>query len=585
MTGLSERVQQRLRALTAQFSQQLPDRMRIIAESARRVFDESPTEDTLWSLRNDVHKLAGSAATFGFHHLSATAKRVEHTIDELVQGEASSEDLQELRMLLSDLDVTARGQDCGLASNGSVARSGDDDLEMLEAEEDVAPETPASPLSGVNVGSRASVVRRAVAIAVDGTLAGDLEAQLDFFGFEHRRISEIAEVRGLVSACTQTALVIDAHAITGDPAIADELSRLKHEHETGFHVACVSDNDDFETRLRAIRSGGEAFFTSPVDVARLVDKLDSLTEIEKDQPHHVLIVDDDVEQVSYTALVLQQAGMITSVASDPRNVFAVLIESKPELILMDMYMPGCSGLELATLIRQQEAFVGIPIVFLSVETDVEKQIKAIDHGGDEFITKPIKPEHLIATVTLRIDRTRSMRYFMERDSLTGLLNHTHLKQHLSKEVQRAERIAKPVSFVMIDIDHFKQVNDTYGHLTGDRVLKSLARFLTDKLRKTDTVGRYGGEEFGVVLLNVDAETALRVMDKIRAGFAELAHTAGDETFSVTFSCGIAAFPTFDGPGPLGEAADRALYCAKESGRNRVVVAEPLRTGTDQQDRR
>jgi diguanylate cyclase (GGDEF)-like protein len=164
-----------------------------------------------------------------------------------------------------------------------------------------------------------------------------------------------------------------------------------------------------------------------------------------------------------------------------------------------------------------------------------------------------------------------MRFYMERDSLTGLLNHTHLIQNLSKEVQRAERVGRPVCFAMIDLDHFKTVNDTHGHLTGDRVLKNLARHLQETLRKTDLVGRYGGEEFGVVLFNVDLENAYKVMDKIRADFSRTSQDSGDEKFYVSFSCGIASYPEFDGPGPISEAADRALYKAKEQGRNRVAT--------------
>ena len=285
----------------------------------------------------------------------------------------------------------------------------------------------------------------------------------------------------------------------------------------------------------------------------------------------MLIVDDDKEQVSYHALLLQQAGMITSVVSDPENMFPILIDTKPELILLDMYMPGCSGLELATIIRQQEAFVSVPIVFLSIETNQDKHLEAISRGGDGFLIKPIRPEHLITTVRSRIERTRSMRFFMERDSLTGLLNHTHLNQSLSKEVQRAERVGRPLCFAMLDIDHFKNVNDSYGHLTGDRVLKSLARYLQDRLRKTDIIGRYGGEEFGIILFNVDMENAKRVVDTVREDFSKIEHEAGEQRFRVSFSCGIASYPEFDGGGALTEAADRALYTAKANGRNQVAT--------------
>jgi len=239
---------------------------------------------------------------------------------------------------------------------------------------------------------------------------------------------------------------------------------------------------------------------------------------------------------------------------------------------MDMYMPGCSGMELAAIIRQQEAFVSIPIVFLSVETDMDKQLAAIRRGGDDFLTKPIRPEHLIASITNRADRTRSMRYLMERDSLTGLLNHTNLKEQLNREVMRATRTGSKICFAMIDVDHFKNVNDHYGHMTGDRVLKGLARLLQERLRATDIIGRYGGEEYAVILLNTSLDNALQIMNEMRDKFSKLTQRAEGKEFTVTFSCGIAGYPEHETAGELNEAADKALYEAKETGRNRVVLA-------------
>ena len=265
--------------------------------------------------------------------------------------------------------------------------------------------------------------------------------------------------------------------------------------------------------------------------------------------------------------------MITSVASDPMKVLKILAEAKPELILMDMYMPKCSGMELASIIRQQEAYVSVPIIFLSLETDKEKQIEAIRLGGDDFLTKPIKAEHLISTIETRITRTRSLRYYMERDSLTGLLNHTNLKERLMLEILKAERTGSNLCFAMIDLDHFKNVNDTYGHLTGDYVLKSLSRLLKDRLRRTDIIGRYGGEEFGVILLNTKPENAIVILDKIRVKFSKLKQKFEEKDFFVKFSCGIASYPFYKNPEDIGSAADRALYYAKEAGRNIVVLAD------------
>ncbi len=165
-----------------------------------------------------------------------------------------------------------------------------------------------------------------------------------------------------------------------------------------------------------------------MDAIRLAEKIDALFNEKDAEPFRVLIVDDDPEQVDYNSAVLTRAGMVTSTATDPAQVIPLIVETKPDIILMDMYMPGCTGPELAGIVRQNEAFAPIPIIFLSVERDFEKQIFAIRRGGDEFLEKPIKPEHLVSSVAMRAERTRAIRFYMERDYLTGLLNHTTLTE-------------------------------------------------------------------------------------------------------------------------------------------------------------
>ena len=553
MAALSDSVKARLRELAEVFAAELPGRMKEIADSARPALGAQATAHEITTLRHHVHKLAGSAATFGFHHITACSKRLEHVLDDMIESarRPDEKERQNLRMLVSEL--------------ADVARSALPASEPLEELEEVAPLANAAPAA-----TGPSTTRRAVVILLPSPeVARSLGERFTFYGFDTQVLSDPADLLGALCDDCHTALIIDVAYIEHDPAIAEDLHTLVAGSTGRMHVVYVSDRDDFATRLLAVRTAGVAYFALPLDTSRMVDTVDGLTS-GGGEPYHVRVVDDDVEQVSYHALILQRAGMITSVVSDPTNLFSVLIESKPDLILMDMYMRGCSGPELATLIRQQEAFVGVPIVFLSIETDEDKQFEAVSRGGDGFLCKPIRPEHLITAVSNRVERIRSMRFFMERDSLTGLLNHSHLMQNLSNEVQRAERVGRPLSFAMIDIDHFKRVNDTYGHLTGDRVLKRLARILGERLRKTDVIGRYGGEEFGIVMFNADAENATRVLDSIRDEWGQIDHEAGEQRFNVTFSCGIASFPAYDGPGPISEAADRALYRAKESGRNRIV---------------
>ncbi len=259
-------------------------------------------------------------------------------------------------------------------------------------------------------------------------------------------------------------------------------------------------------------------------------------------------------------------------AHDPSRAVDALNELRPDLIVMDLYLPDCTGIELAAVIRQQETHVGIPILFVSVEKDISKQLRAIQQGGDNFLTKPIAPEHLVSIVTSHAQRSRVLRRFMIRDALTGALNHTAMKEHLYGEFGRARRSGGRFAYAMIDLDRFKSINDTYGHPAGDIVIKSIARLLRQRLRKSDVIGRYGGDEFGLILLDTSEEPARHMLDEIRRAFSQLRHYSSGNYFTTTLSCGVASYPRHNDPVTLHEAADQALYRAKAEGGNRVKVS-------------
>lgn len=556
MASISEKLKLQFSALTEEYVKQLPRRLVEIDEIYQKLNESTDEVELYEKLRLQAHKLAGSGATFGFEDITESARTLEHHLNDLVESGLleTDPDEQHIGIYLSQLK-----KDCEIHACSSSAKKAELPMQQID---------------------NTLLLRRHRDIIIfsedQGAGLGDLADQLGFFGFAVTLVSDLKGFSESVEKNANQLAIIHTSVIENDKQGMQALASTKHQHQNELSYIFFSEHTDFNTRLCALRAGGEAFFIIPFDLARLLDMIDSLNADEELEPFHVLIVDDDPDQVSYYALILQQAGMITSVASDPKTVLNVLVEAKPELILMDMYMPGCSGTELLSIIRQQEAFVGVPVVFLSVEDSEDKKIAAVTNGGDDFITKPAEPEILIASITNRIMRTRNIRYFMERDSLTGLLNHSNLKEQLIREKMRAERTGNDLCFAMIDLDLFKKVNDTYGHLTGDKVLKSLSRILLERLRRTDIIGRYGGEEFGIILLNTSLENAEGVLNEIRENFSRVRHQAEDKEFFVTFSCGIACFPDYQDTDQITQEADRALYNAKEKGRNKVLVATPVK---------
>ncbi len=331
---------------------------------------------------------------------------------------------------------------------------------------------------------------------------------------------------------------------------------------------------DTPTRLAAVRAGGQAFMTGTLEASSLLEKVEMLTNATQYDPFRVLIIDDSRTQALHTERVLNSAGMITRSLTEPIRAMAELADFQPDLIILDLYMPDCTGPELAKVIRHNDRYVSVPIIYLSAEDDLNKQLDAMSEGGDDFLTKPVRSRQLLTTVRNRAVRARHLKARMVRDSLTGLYNHTHILQLLEDCRLRARREQQPLSFAMLDIDHFKKINDRHGHPMGDRVIKSLALFLKQRLRKTDYIGRYGGEEFAIVLPNTPLSAAYKVLDEIRRRFAEIIYPAQPHDLHCTFSAGVVQLDQAHDALSMASAADEALYRAKHAGRNCVVRVDP-----------
>ena len=326
---------------------------------------------------------------------------------------------------------------------------------------------------------------------------------------------------------------------------------------------------DTPTRLAAVRAGGQAFLTGTLEVSSLMEKIEVLTCVAHYDPYKVLIIDDSRAQALHTERLLNTAGIITRTLTNPIQTMAELADFQPDLIILDMYMPSCVGTELAKVIRHNDRYVSVPIIYLSAEDDMDKQLDAMSEGGDDFLTKPIQPRHLITTVRNRAARARHLKARMVRDSLTGLYNHTHILQLLEDCTFRARRENRPLSFAMLDLDHFKRVNDCYGHPMGDRVIKSLALYLKQRLRKADFIGRYGGEEFAIVMPDTDLESALQILNLIRERFCEIQYPAQPTDLCCSFSAGVVQLHSDSDNLKMASQADEALYFAKNNGRNQV----------------
>jgi len=301
----------------------------------------------------------------------------------------------------------------------------------------------------------------------------------------------------------------------------------------------------------------------------------------------VLIIDDDDNIRHEVRRRLQEARLfeIYYEASDGIDGFKIMLNKPVDLVLCDVVMPGIDGFKFLSMKKARPEFDNIPVIMLTAEEDVKLKIKALEQGASDYITKPFNSGELIARVKVHYkikalqeelrETNRQLEELSNTDGLTRLYNRRYFMELFELEFQRAQRYEARLGFVMIDIDHFKDFNDTYGHLLGDRILYEVAQILKENLRVHDIVGRYGGEEFALLMPETDLNGALVVAERYRKRVEDFVLLEREHELRVTISLGVAAFPKKDisSVDDLIRHADNALYQAKNNGRNRVEVAD------------
>jgi two-component system cell cycle response regulator len=303
------------------------------------------------------------------------------------------------------------------------------------------------------------------------------------------------------------------------------------------------------------------------------------------QPPVVLVADDELDIRALVALVLRSNGYDVIEARDGNEALALAGERTPDLLLLDIGMPGADGLAVCREIQARGA-IAPPVVFLTANADVDARVGGLDAGAIDYIVKPFVARELVARVRAALRakaRQDDLAAEAATDPLTGAVSRRQLDQRLLEAVALARR-GRPAACMVIDVDGFKAINDAYGHVAGDRVLRTLAERLRAALRATDVVGRYGGDEF-VVLIEATDDGARAVAHKVWGALTAAPVVVADEETDVSAtsggahairvgaSVGVASWNhTMDGPEGLVAAADKAMYQAKRFGGNRVAAA-------------
>ena len=313
--------------------------------------------------------------------------------------------------------------------------------------------------------------------------------------------------------------------------------------------------------------------------------MDFLIPADEQDQMAILIVDDVPANIQFLGKLLKDEGYKIAPAPNGKKALEMIPKMRPDLVLMDVMMPEMDGFEACSRMKASAEMKDIPVIFLSARSESEDVVKGFKLGAVDYIQKPFNAEELIVRVRNHLELVRSRRliiHYMDEmgrqnalleelsitDSLTGLYNHSHSIERLHQETANAKRYETPLTMMMLDIDLFKAVNDTYGHVAGDEVLKGVADIIGSNVREGDIAGRYGGEEFILVLPNTPLDGGLAIAERIRRRVEE--NKWPIEELKITLSGGIKSLEN-ENPTELIIRADSNLYAAKEQGRNCIVA--------------
>lgn len=375
-------------------------------------------------------------------------------------------------------------------------------------------------------------------------------------------------------------------------------------------VIMITALDKNEYKQKALEAGAEEFINKPVNPIELMARISSMLKLKqyKDQlilriraekqftikasqefvdttirkRPRILLVEDDLKDYKLMRAYLSQQEYDLIYASSGEDAIALTYQNDVELIILDIVLPGINGFEVCRRLKELEHTKNIPIIFTTSLNDVDNKIKGVEVEGDDYCIKPIDSRELKAKISLLLKKKQyldDLRNNYEfalnsaiKDSLTGLYNKAYFKNSLDNELKRAQRQNYYVSMIMIDIDNFKNYNDTLGHLVGDIIIRNIAQLIKKYIREIDLPARYGGEEFSVILPYANTSYATSIADRILEKIASFRHPidSSGQLTATTVSIGLATFPTHAVTmEELMMKADEKLYLAKRTGKNKV----------------
>lgn len=539
---LSDVEQQTLLAVAGvwnRFKQRIIEQVQVLEQAVTALLKEELNGELRDTAQKKAHTLAGSLGTFGFTEGSQLARKIEHML------QPSKSLSQKEVMNLSEM-VKALRHEIELPPEGLDEAAGNQNHE------------------------------RSLLLIVDSDrqLADKLIIEAETRGIRAKLATDLSQAREAIEREHPHVVLLDLYVGNASEDSLTLLAELS-QRTPPVPVLVFTDRDNLTERLEVARLGGRAFLQKPVIQFQVLDAVTQvLQRFDTGAEAKVMVVDDDLLTLATLRSELSPWGLKVVTLEDPRRFWETLEAVEPELLILDINMPYLSGIELCQVVRNDSRWSGLPILFLTAYTDASTVNQVFAVGADDFVSKPIVGPELVTRIINRLDRIKLLRNLAEVDPVTTLSNRHKVTQELYKFLRLAKRHNQILCLAVLDLDHFKHVNDRYGHMTGDAVLRQLGQLLQESFRSEDAIARWGGEEFVVGMYGMNKIDGVNRLTKVlktlnQQEFITPAHTK----LQLSFSAGVAQYPE-DGLDleSLYRSADAALYQAKVAGRNRVLPA-------------
>lgn len=541
----------KLAALNLAYVHELPKKLSHIQGLWEKLLYVNWEAQAFELLRRLVHGLVGSAATQGVPEVGQVARVLQQHLQRLVEQDTPPSDAQ-------------RGQINGVLQH----------LARVILERQAHGRAPQPPVLERQL-NRTGTTRRLYLLEDDATQAELLALRLSHHGYAVRRFSGAAELKQAVLRQAPDLILADVMLPHGPMAGIQAIVELQAELEKPLPVIFQSARGDLAARLAAVRAGAAGYFLKPLNMEELFRRIDELLQRQTSQ-YKVLIVEDEAQLASAYALVLQQAGLITKILTQPLQILQVMRQFQPDLVLMDLYLPDCTGIELMQLIRQDMAYATLPVVFLSAETDPRVHNTALSQGADLFLLKPVAPEQLVAAVANRVGRARALsrhiQFLSLQDPLTGLLNQRACLGHLDRHIAELQGSDTQAALLYIEVDQFRAMRDKLGLAVADLLLSDLAARLQERLYQASRLAHLSEGCFCALLEGLSVESSLELAQKLCRSIAAEVFSAEQESVAMTLSIGVAILNERYSNGPIWlNMAALACDIAHNNGGNRVEL--------------